>query len=186
MHVSIIPVCIPQEEKYTKNMIAVFTGNGKGKTTSCIGHMVRAQGAGMRAIMFQFIKGPWKSGEHNFENLNIYRGGKGFVGILGDTLPFKEHKAFAQQTFKTAQKAILSKKWDLVVLDEINVAMQIKLLKLADVVNLLKKVPKDTIVLLSGRDAHKKIIDMADLVTEMKEIKHPFNKGILAKKGFDF
>lgn len=176
-------------------MIAVFTGNGKGKTTSCVGHMVRAVGSGKRAIMLQFIKGPWKSGEHFFtekygarleNNFQIVRGGKGFVGILGDKLPFSKHKAHAQKTLNRARVAIKSKRWDMIICDEINVALQLKLISLKAVCEILAKVPKDKIVILSGRDAHKNIIRMADLVTEMKEIKHPFTKGIIAQKGFDY
>jgi len=176
-------------------MIAVFTGNGKGKTTACLGHMVRALGYGKRAIMLQFIKGPWKSGEHFFiekyekklgGNFQILRGGKGFVGILGDTLPFSEHKAHAQKTLKKTVRAVRSKDWDVVVLDEINVAIQLKLIPLSAVLKILKKIPKEKVVILSGRNAHPKIIATADLVTEMREIKHPFKKGILAQKGFDY
>lgn len=176
-------------------MIAVFTGNGKGKTTSCVGHMVRAVGSGKRAIMLQFIKGPWKSGEHFFtenysaqlkNNFQIVRGGKGFVGILGDKLPFSEHKIHAQKTLKRAREAIKSKQWDMVICDEINVALHLKLISLKAVSEMLRKVPSNKIVILSGRNAHKNIIHIADLVTEMKEIKHPFKKGILAQKGFDF
>ena len=166
-------------------MIAVFTGNGAGKTTACIGHMVRATGHGKKAIMFQFIKGPWKSGEHS-SKLRIIRGGMGFVKILDDKTPFSEHKKYAQQIFLKAVKAIQSNKWDLIVLDEIHVALHLKLLNLPDVLTVLKHVPTKMNVLLSGRDAPKEIIAMADLVTEMREIKHPFKKGAPAQKGFDY
>lgn len=176
-------------------MIAVFTGNGKGKTTASIGHMVRAVGYGKRALMLQFIKGPWKSGEHFFDdryaktlgnNLRIIRSGKGFVGILGDEVPFSEHKKYAKQTLKKAKAAIGGKQWDVIALDEIHVALKLKLLTVKEVLAMLKKVPKEKVVILSGRDAPRKIIAMADLVTEMKEIKHPFQKGVLAQKGFDY
>lgn len=175
-------------------MIVVFTGNGKGKTTATIGQMLRAVGHGKKAIMFQFIKGPWISGEHKFLDnyktlkgkLEIHRGGKGFVGILGDKLPFAVHKKAAQNTLKVASVAIKSGKWDIVALDEVNVAVSLGLIKSADVLKVIKNEPQKMIIILSGRYAPKSFIKRADLATEMKEIKHPFNKGKKAEVGFEF
>ncbi|HPW34209.1 MAG TPA: cob(I)yrinic acid a,c-diamide adenosyltransferase [Candidatus Paceibacterota bacterium] len=175
-------------------MIVVLTGNGKGKTTSTLGQMLRAVGQGKRAIMFQFIKGPWISGEHKFFESNkqykgrfeIYRGGKGFVGILGDKLPFNVHKKAAQETLKKSAKAIRSGKWDIVALDEVNVAVSLKLLKSSDVLSVIKNEPQNMIVVLSGRGAPASFIKRADLATEMRELKHPFNKGEKARVGFEF
>ncbi|MFA6136009.1 MAG: cob(I)yrinic acid a,c-diamide adenosyltransferase [Candidatus Paceibacterota bacterium] len=167
-------------------MIVVFTGNGKGKTTACLGQMIRAVGQGKKAVMFQFIKGPWISGEHKFNGLEIYRGGKGFVGILGDKLPFSVHKKEAENTLKKIAKAIKSKKWDVIVLDEVNVAVSLKLIKVSDVLKVIKNEPQKMIIILSGRYAPQSFIKRADLVTEMKEIKHPYNKGTKAQVGFEF
>jgi cob(I)alamin adenosyltransferase len=175
-------------------MVMLITGNGKGKTTACVGQMVRAVGQGKRAIMFQFIKGPWISGEHKFLDeypalkgkLEIHRGGKGFVGILGDSLPREVHKKAAQQTLKKAAQAVRSKKWDVVVLDEVNVAVSLKLVTATQVLEVIKDEPQKKIIVLSGRYAPKSFITRADLVTETKEIKHPFNKGNKAEVGFDF
>ena len=175
-------------------MIVVFTGNGKGKTTSCLGHMIRAAGQGKRTLMLQFIKGPWISGEHIFldthsqvrDHLEIIRGGKGFVGILNDQLPFATHQQAAQKTLPRALRVVRSKKYDLIVLDEVNVAVSLKLIKSSEVLSLIKQVPADKVVILSGRYAPASFIRVADLVTEMKEIKHPFSKGKKARVGFEF
>ncbi len=175
-------------------MLVLFTGNGKGKTTSCLGHMVRAAGQGKRTLMLQFIKGPWISGEHKFfdahpelkKNIAVIRGGKGFVGILNDSLPFAVHKKAAQDTLARAKRAVLSKKYDVIVLDEVNVAVSLKLVKASEVLTIAKKIPKDKVIILSGRYAPASFIKAADLATEMKEIKHPFNKGKKAQVGFEF
>lgn len=175
-------------------MIVVFTGNGKGKTTACLGQMMRAVGQGKRALMIQFIKGPWVSGENKFVDsfpklkgkFEIFRGGKGFVKILGDKLPFKTHKKAAENALKKAAQAIKSKKWDVIVLDEVNVAVALKLIKSAAVLKIIKNEPHGTIIVLSGRYAPASFIKRADLATEMRELKHPFHKKEKARVGFDF
>lgn len=175
-------------------MIAVYTGNGKGKTTACIGVMTRAVGRGKKAIMIQFIKGPWISGEHKFLDdfvnlsgrMKIYRGGLGFVRILGDKISFEKHKKAAEKTLLKAKGAIMSKKWDIIVLDEINVAVSLKLIRARDVINVLRFAPKNKLIILSGRNAPKSFIKIADLVSEIKDIKHPYNRGKKALIGFDF
>lgn len=175
-------------------MIVVFTGNGKGKTTASLGQMIRAAGQGKKAVMFQFIKGPWISGEHKFLAkrrgfkgvLEIYRGGKGFVGILGDNLPFLVHKTAAEKTLKKAKKAIRSPRWDMVVLDEINVAVSLGLVSAKSVLTAIHNEPRKKIIILSGRGAPASFLSRADLATEMREIKHPFNKGKKAEVGFEF
>ena len=174
-------------------MLIVFTGNGKGKTTAAIGQAIRALGQGKRVLMIQFIKGNWKTGEEKFfkkfkikgVRFKLIKAGRGFVKILGDKLPFSEHKKAAQKALKLARLAIESKKWDLIILDEINVAMSLKLIKASDVLKIIKSARR-TDVILTGRNAPKSFIKVADLVTEMKEIKHPFRKGRLAERGIDF
>ena len=118
-----------------------------------------------------------------FLNFQIIKGGKGFVGILGDKLPRSVHKKAAQQTLKLAEKTILSKKYDLVILDEVNVAIGLKLISEKEVLKVLKKTPDDVDVILTGRNAPKKFIDLADIATEMKEIKYKFKP---VKQGIEY
>ncbi len=175
-------------------MILINTGNGKGKTTAALGVALRALGYGKKVVMIQFIKGPWKSGEDLFakecaiapSKFKIVKTGKGFVGLPGDMFPLREHKKAAQEGLEKAKELIASKKYDLVILDEINNAVDLKLVSVKSVVDLLKKVPKQTDVILTGRNAPKGFIALADTVTEMKEVKHAFTKGKQAKKGIDF
>lgn len=169
-------------------MILIFTGNGKGKTTAAIGQAVRAIGNGKKVLMIQFIKGPWISGEDKFfKKGKIVKTGKGFVGILGDKLPFSVHKKAAAKGLKLAKKSIQSKKWDLIILDEINNAVHLKLIKAVDVLKIIKKLPEKTDLILTGRDAPKSFIKIADITTEMKEIKHIFQKNKRSmKKGIEY
>ena len=186
-------------------MIIVFTGNGKGKTTAALGQAVRALGYGKKVLVIQFIKGPWKTGEDKFakkiKDLQIIKTGKGFVKILGDKLPFKEHQKAARKGLKLAKKSISSKKYNLVILDEINNAVDLKLVSVKDVLKIIKplKNPRASLfsnsqefenkpaIILTGRNAPKSFIKIADLVTEMKEIKHPFQKNKKsARTGIEF
>jgi cob(I)alamin adenosyltransferase len=175
-------------------MILLFTGNGKGKTTASLGQMVRVLGRGKSALMIQFIKGPWISGEDEFalkhnlpaDQFAIRKMGLGFVGILGDSLPIEEHKAAARKALDMFVKEKNSGTWHLIVLDEINVALSLGLLELEDVVSAVKDYPDDRILILSGRGAAQELIDMADLATEMREIKHPFAQGGKARPTVEF
>lgn len=180
-------------------MIIVFTGNGKGKTTASLGQMVRVLGRGKSALMLQFIKGPWRSGEDdvsdNFQlrtvnpeppEFKIVKLGLGFVGILGDKLPREEHQKAAENALEIFKKELASGKWYLIVLDEVNVAVSLGLLKPEQVLEAVKDYPKDKLLIMSGRGAPQEFIDIADMATEMKEIKHPFNYGELAKLGVEF
>ena len=169
-------------------MIILFTGNGKGKTTAALGQMIRTAGRGKKALMIQFIKGPWKSGEDfiTLKNFRLVKRGLGFVGILGDTLPRSKHREAAEQALKEFEKELATNRWHLIVLDEINNAVDLSLLKANAVLKALKKTPLETFVILTGRNAPKSFINAAHLATEMREIKHPFNKGELAKIALDF
>jgi cob(I)alamin adenosyltransferase len=173
-------------------MLLVFTGNGKGKTTSALGNALRLLGSGKQALMVQFIKGPWESGEHkSVERLapefKIVRTGKGFVGILGDTLPIGEHQKAAEEGFKIARKEISSGKYHLLILDEVHNAITLGLVPLSYVLAFLDYA-KDKVeyLITTGRDAPQEIMDRAELVTEMKDIKHPFQKGEKATQGLDY
>lgn len=183
-------------------MLIVFTGNGKGKTTAALGCAMRALGHGKRVLMIQFIKGSWETGEQIFpkkfhipvSKFQIIPAGRGFVkisdpaaqqaGYGASKIPFSVHKKAAENALRLAKKEIKSKKWDLIILDEINVAVNLKLIKASEVLKILKFASAD--IILTGRNAPKVLIQKADLVTEMKEIKHPFQKGAPAKRGTEF
>ncbi len=175
-------------------MILLFTGNGKGKTTASLGQMVRVVGRGKSALMIQFIKGPWESGEDTFarkfeirnSKFEIKKMGLGFVGILGDQLPRTDHQKAAEKALEYFKEEAVSRKWYLIVLDEINVAVSLGLLKPEQVIEAIQDYPKERLLILSGRNAPPEFIAAADLATEMKEIKHPFNDGELAKYGIEF
>ncbi len=173
-------------------MFIVFTGNGKGKTTASLGQALRTIGDGRRVLMVQFIKGPWKSGEDSSYKklspyLKIVKKGKGFVGILGDKLPRSVHKKAAKDAIKYAKREVATGLWQMLIMDEINNALKLKLITLKDALGLLN-FAKDKVqdIIFTGRDAPKKFIQLADLVTEMKEIKHPYLKGVKAKKGLEY
>ncbi len=172
-----------------KGLIIVHTGNGKGKTTAALGLAFRALGNGFKVCMVQFIKGTWKYGEleaaKKFENFEILPMGKGFVN-LGKENPDPEDIEAAMEAFNKGKEAILSGKYDLVILDEINYAILYKLIDVDSVIEVLNQKPDNVHVVLTGRHAHEKIIEIADLVTEMREIKHPYQKGIKAQRGIEF
>lgn len=180
-------------KKTTNNrgLVIVYTGKGKGKTTAALGMAVRAAGYKLKTIIIQFIKGPWKSGEIEslkklYPLIKIIPSGAGFVKILNDRKPFQTHVQTAQKALKLAQGALRSKKYQLVILDEINYAVKGNLVRLRDVLELIHLKPTNTHLVLTGNFASKKVIQKADLVTEMKEVKHPFNKGIKAQRGVDY
>jgi cob(I)alamin adenosyltransferase len=152
---------------------------------------LRAVGHGMRVCMIQFIKGEWYYGELTSANrlkpqFELVAAGRGFVGILDDDHDIKEHQASAKNALKFSRKKMLQKKYDVIILDEINYAVNLGLVSSLEVLNLVKDKPKDLTLVLTGNYATQEIIEMADLVTEMREVKHPFQVGIRARKGIDF
>lgn len=176
-------------------MIIVFTGNGKGKTTASLGQAVRAVGRGKNALMIQFIKGPWQSGEDFVEMkrgkdgagiFELRKRGLGFVGILGDKLPREEHKRAAENALHEFETELATDKWHLIILDEINVAVSLGLIRAPDAVTLFQNIPERRLVILTGRNAPSEFIACADLVTEMGEVKHPFQEGKLAEIMVEF
>ncbi len=182
-----------REKKTDKNqkLVVVLTGEGKGKTTSALGMALRAAGHGKKILMVQFIKDFSEYGEIKFSrkcprNIEIYSMGKGYVGIFGDKLPFPEHKKAARRALEFARKRGLSGRYFMVILDEINVALKLRLLKADEVIKAVKRLQSRANVVLTGRNAPKKLIRFADLVTEMNEIKHPYRKGILAQEGIEY
>ncbi len=172
-------------------MLILITGNGKGKTTSALGQGMRIVGSGGKVVMHQFIKGPWKAGEEEAvkkfsSKFKIRKGGRGFVGIMNDNLPRQVHIEAAKKTWLRAKEDIISKKYDLVVLDELNIALNLRLLSLKEIVPTLKKYKNNREIMVTGRYAPKTLIKLADLVSEVKEIKHPYQKGVQGKKKIEF
>ena len=169
----------------------VYTGKGKGKTTAALGIVLRAIGYEKKICMIQFIKGSWHYGEMDsskrlepeFEMVAV---GKGFVGIIDDKSTKEDHKKIAQEAIKISNEKIQSGNYNIVILDEINYAINLGLISVNDILTLIKSKPKELDLILTGNYAKDEIIDVADLVTEMREIKHPFQRGIKAKKGIDF
>ncbi len=171
-------------------MVIIYTGEGKGKTTAALGLVLRAVGYKKKCLIVQFGKA-WFTGEvEGVKKLAPYvkliQGGKGFVKIMGDKLPLSEHKKAAKDLFKILYKEVMSDKWDVIVADEIVGAVASKLLSLTKILQLISEKPDKLDLVLTGHHASKKLIEMADLVTEMKEVKHPFRIGKMAKLAIDF
>lgn len=177
-------------------MLIVYTGNGKGKTTAALGLALRAVGYGKKICILQFVKEEsWPEGARKAirtstlkKNIDIKALGSGFVGILGDTKPKEAHKIRAARASKIALETIKSGNYDIVILDELLGALYGDLISKKDVQSLLVEKQESSLdaLVITGRNAPKWLITEADLVTEMKEIKHPFQKGIQAKKAVDF
>jgi cob(I)alamin adenosyltransferase len=172
-------------------IVIVYTGNGKGKTTASLGVALRAIGHGLKVCMVQFIKGEWHYGELDSlkklePDFELIVAGKGFIGIIDDDHAFEEHVRAAKTALDIVEQKMSLDIFDIIILDEINYAVHLGLLNLGDVMKIIKNRPKHLSLILTGNYACDEIILLADLVTEMKEIKHPYNKGIKAKRGIDF
>lgn len=172
-------------------LVIVYTGKGKGKTTAALGMALRAIGHDHKICMIQFIKGSWHYGEMSSSKrlepeFELTAVGKGFVGILDDKTPKEVHEKIAQEAIQISREKILSEKYDIIILDEINYAVNLGLVEMQQVLDLIKIKPQKVSLVLTGNHVKQEIIDAADLVTEMKEIKHPFQRGIRAKKGIDY
>lgn len=173
-----------------KGLIIVNTGAGKGKTTAAMGTALRAVGSGMRVLMLQFLKGSWHYGELDAvqafgDKFVMKQMGRGFVKVGGaETDP--EDVKMVEQAWSEAEQAIMSGKWDLVILDEINYAISYHMLDAAKVAAALKRKPEMVHVILTGRNAHASIIEIADTVTEMKQVKHAYEKGVMAQRGIEY
>ncbi|HJW85676.1 MAG TPA: cob(I)yrinic acid a,c-diamide adenosyltransferase [Candidatus Brocadiaceae bacterium] len=172
------------------SLILVHTGNGKGKTTAAIGTGLRAVGHGMKVLMLQFIKGTWHTGELDavkrlHPDFKIIQLGQGFIkSQKGEWSEAVLENARA--SWNLTKQEIASDAYDMIILDEINNMIDYGLIDVEEAIAVLKERPKRLSIILTGRNAHPKIIEMADLVTEMKEIKHPYKKGIKAQKGIEF
>jgi len=179
----------PKMEK--KGLLIVYTGDGKGKTTAALGMCIRAAGYKKKVKIIQFIKGTWHYGELDgirllSDYVELEQLGKGFVGIIDDKEDISTHIKAAEKTLAKCREEMLSGKWDILIFDEINVALGLNLIKVDDVLEILDQKPEHLHIVMTGRNAPKELIDRADLVTEMREVKHPYQKGILAQQGVDF
>lgn len=173
-----------------RGLIIVNTGPGKGKTTAAMGTALRAVGNGMKVLMLQFLKGSWHYGELDAvkafgDNFIMKQLGRGFVKVGGaETDP--EDIRMVEEAWQESREAILSGKWDLVILDEINYAISYGMLDPEKVVEALKQKPEMVHVILTGRSAHARIVEVADTVTEMRQVKHAYEAGILAQRGIEY
>jgi cob(I)alamin adenosyltransferase len=174
--------------KTQKGLVQIFTGNGKGKTTAAVGAIVRAAGHGFKVFLVSFLKGSYAYGEYKtlsrLPNVEIAQFG---LRKFTDPSHIKvEEKAQAEAALAAAYKAVASGDYDLVVLDEVNVALSYNLISLDKLIQLIKEKPRHVELILTGRYADSKLLEAADLVTEMVNIKHPFEKGIKARKGIEY
>jgi cob(I)alamin adenosyltransferase len=174
-----------------KGLLIVYTGPGKGKTTCALGTAFRAVGQGLRVLMVQFIKGSWHYGELDAakllgdERFQIRPMGRGFVK-LGEPELDPEDVRLCEQAWEYGKMQMESGRYDLVVLDEINYVISYKMLDAERVAAALAARPERVHVICTGRNAHPRLVELADVVTEMREVKHPYTKGILARRGIDY
>ncbi len=174
-----------------KGLVIVYTGKGKGKTTAALGIVLRAVGHGYKVGMIQFIKGEWYYGELTSSKrlepeFELIAAGRGFVGIIDDDHPIEEHEKAAKDAIEVAKQKIASGDYDIMILDEINYALKLNLISQEDILDVIAAKPEKTSLVLTGNYVPEAVMDAADLVTEMREIKHPYQRGIKAKKGVDF
>jgi cob(I)alamin adenosyltransferase len=174
-----------------RGLVVVYTGKGKGKTTAALGIVLRSVGHGYKVGMIQFIKGEWYYGELSSSKrlepeFEMIAAGKGFVGIIDDDHPIEDHQKAAQEAVVLAMEKLSSGIYNVMILDEINYAVKLNLITVQNVLDIIKIKPDKTTLILTGNYAAAEVIAAADLVTEMKEIKHPYKLGIKAKKGIDY
>lgn len=175
-------------EKNDMGMVQVFTGNGKGKTSAALGAVLRASGHGLRVYIVFFMKGKYPYGEFSIlpKLPNVDVASFGFRCFTDPANIKPEEIEQAKLALSAAREAMLSGNYDLVVLDEVNVAVAKKLLDLDEVVRLIDDKPRNVELILTGRYADSRLIELADLVTEMVNLKHPYDKGVLARKGIEY
>lgn len=179
------------EPKKKQGLVVVITGYGKGKTTSALGIAVRACGHGMKVAIIQFMKGDIFSGEwEGVKRMNcdveLISTGKGFCGIRGNPYPYEEHRQNAQDAVRLVHEKMSSREYDILILDEINNAVHLKLVDLPQVLDIIRKKPPDMHLVLVGRDAHPDVVRLADTVSDITEVKHAYQKGIEPQPGIDY
>lgn len=175
-------------EPCLKGLVQVITGEGKGKTSAALGSVVRAVGHGLRVAVIVFMKGDYPYGEWSvlsgLPNVKIFR--FGFRTFTDPRNVKPEEKEQARQAMDAAREAVFGGNFDLVILDEINVATAWKLAELDKVIEIIREKPANVELILTGRYADKQLVELADMVTECLKIKHPYDKGIGARAGFDY
>lgn len=179
------------EPKERAGLVVVITGYGKGKTTSALGIVLRSVGHGLDVCMVQFMKGDMYAGEIDAlkrlaNKVEHHLTGKGFCGIQGNPYPYQEHRANAQEAIRVAKEKMLSGKFDVLICDEINNALKLNLVDLSQVMDLIESKPPLLHLVLTGRDAHPAVVEVADTVSEVREVKHAYRKGIEPQKGIDY
>lgn len=179
---------VPKEKK---GLVVVITGYGKGKTTTALGIAVRACGHNMKVCIIQFMKGDLYAGEWDGikklgSQVELIPTGKGFCGIQGNPYPYEEHRKNAQDAIQLTHQKMESGQYDILILDEINNALKLRLVDLEQVLKIIHGKPPLMHLVLTGRDAHPQIIEMADTVSEIKEVKHAYQKGIEPQPGIDY
>ena len=171
-----------------KGLVQVYTGDGKGKTSAAFGLALRAIGRGLKVYVIQFIKGGFDYGElhiaDKLPNFKLAAFGRG--KFITDVSTSGEDARLAQEALKLAIKIVKEGEYDIVILDEVNVALSLKLVRTNDVLKLIETKPKHVELVLTGRNAPAKLVEVADLVTEMREVKHPYAKGVQPRKGIEF
>jgi cob(I)alamin adenosyltransferase len=175
-------------KKEQKGLIVVFTGDGKGKTTAALGAALRASGHGMNTLMIEFMKEEGKSGEQSvcpamLKKIDIYPFGMGFVFRGDDPRP---HMEIVENAWLFMEETLLKKKYQILILDELSVALSLGLFPVDNVINFLKLKDNALHVIITGRNAPPELIKIADIVTEMKEVKHIFKEGSPATLGLDY
>lgn len=177
--------------KKPEGLVVVITGNGKGKTTSAMGMVLRASGHGLRTCIIQFMKGDLYTGEWDGVKLlgdlvELHATGMGFCGIQGNPYSRAEHRASAQAAMELAREKMATGGFDLLVLDEINNALKLKLIDLEQLLKLITDKPALMHLVMTGRNAHPEVIELADTVSEVCEVKHAYRKDIEPQPGIDY
>ena len=182
-----------REAKQVRGLVIVNTGDGKGKTTAALGLAVRAAGNGLRVLIIQFIKGRWKTGESQSllklaPSIQLVRMGMGFTieRLRDPRIPMEEHEEAAARAFERAREVVLADEYDLIVLDEILGSVKAGLVSLDDILGMIRDKPARLHLVLTGRGAPPELVEAADLVTEMRLVKHPFQQGVKAQRGIEF
>lgn len=171
-----------------KGLVIVHTGKGKGKSTAAFGMVFRSIGHGMKVGVVQFVKGAWETGERSLlekfpDQVTISAMGEGFTWETQDRVRDIE---MARDAWQQAKAMIMDDSYDMVLCDELNIVLRYDYLPVQEVIDVLKSKPEMTHVVITGRNAKEELIEMADLVTEMEMIKHPFRSGVKAQKGVEF
>lgn len=167
-------------------LLIVYTGNGKGKTTAALGVLLRALGHGLRTATVQFLKGRWQTGERRFAEERAIEWCVMGDGFTWESKDLERTRRMVREAWSAAAEKTLSGAYDLVILDEVCYALHYGYLGCDEVLEVLRCRPEGTHVILTGRNAPEALLEAADLVTEMREIKHPYKRGVPAQKGIDF